>query len=166
MRGIFRVWGRRAAGGGARRSGQMCVEAAVVLPVMLVCGLIVYNLMLFIDACAAFDRISLNAVVTQGVAPAGEQSVPAAVQAVKEAIESSLDRSSTCEVEVRAEGVNEDGSTATFIVSPLLTRYTCTLRFKPWPRLMRLPGVTYEAPVFLVHERSLVVDRYRPGVVV
>ena len=44
-------------------------------------------------------------------------------------------------------------------------RYTCTLSYKPWPRFLRMPGITMEAPFALTHERSLVVDRYRPGVV-
>ncbi len=151
----------------AGTSGQMCVEAAIVLPVVLVCALIVYNLMLFIDACAAFDCISLNAVVTQGVAPSGEQSVSASVQAVEEAITSSLGREANCEVEVTAVKLDDaDATSASFVISPFLTRFTCTLRFKPWPRLMRMPGITLEAPLYLVHERSLVVDRFRPGVVV
>ena len=29
-----------------------------------------------------------------------------------------------------------------------------------------MPGITYEAPLSLRHESTLVVDRYRPGVVV
>ena len=52
------------------------------------------------------------------------------------------------------------------VISPLMTRYVCTLRYRTWPRFVRLPGVTFEAPVELTHERELVVDRYRPGVVV
>ena len=161
-------WGRRPGRGAvAGTSGQMCVEAAIILPVVLVCALIAYNLMLFIDACAAFDRISLNAVVTQGVAPSGEQSIAASVQAVEESITSSLGREGNCEVEVTAEKLgNTDATSANFVISPFLTRFTCTLRFRPWPRLMRMPGITLEAPLYLVHERSLVVDRFRPGVVV
>ncbi len=150
----------------AGASGQMCVEAAIVLPVVLVCALIVYNLMLFIDVCAAFDRISLNAVVTQGVAPSGEQGIAASVRAVEEAIASSLGREANCEVEVTAQKLDEPASNSAFVISPFLTRFTCTLRFRPWPRLMRMPGITLEAPLCLVHERTLVVDRFRPGVVV
>ena len=66
----------------------------------------------------------------------------------------------------RAEAAGEGSPEATFAISPLLTRYTCTLVYHPWPRLLRMPGVTLEAPLALRHERELVVDRYRPGVVV
>ena len=65
-----------------------------------------------------------------------------------------------------AQAVSGGGEAAPLVVSPLLTRYTCTLVYRPWPRLLRMPGVTYEAPLALRHERELVVDRYRPGVVV
>lgn len=149
-----------------RDGGQMTVEMAVLVPVAIVVALVVLNLMEFVDACAAFDRLSLDAVVSQGVAPSGEQSSATAVEAVKEAIASGLGRESTCEVEVRAEQVSGGGEMTSFVISPLLTRYVCTLSFRPWPSLVRMPGITFNAPVSLRHERSLVVDRYRPGVVV
>lgn len=145
--------------------GQMTVELAVLTPVVIVVGLVVLNLMWFVDACAAFDQAALDAVVAHGVAPAGEQSQRGAVEEVRTALSEALEREG-CEVEVRAEPVGEDAGEAAFVISPLLTRYVCTLTYRPWPRLFRMPGVTYEAPLALRHERALVVDRYRPGVVV
>ena len=147
------------------RGGQMTVELAVMTPVVIVVALIVLNLMGFVEACAAFDQAALDAVVSHGVAPAGEQTQSAAVDEVRSALAEALGREDTCEVEVSASAVGEGEKDATFAVSPLLTRYTCTLIYRPWPRLLRMPGVTYEAPLSLRHERELVVDRYRPGVV-
>lgn len=159
--------GGRASGGTPDpRAGQMTVELAVTVPVVLVVALVVLNLMWFVDACAAFDQVALDAVVAHGVSPAGEQTELASVEEVRAALELALGREGTCEVEVRAEGVGEEGAETSFVISPLLTRYTCTLVYRPWPRLLRMPGVTYEAPLALRHERELVVDRYRPGVVV
>ena len=154
-----------AARPGRGRAGQMTVELAVVTPVVIVVALIVLNLMGFVEACAAFDQAALDAVVSHGVAPAGEQTQIAAVDEVRSALAEALGREETCEVEVSASAVGEGEKDATFAVSPLLTRYTCTLIYRPWPRLLRMPGVTYEAPLSLRHERELVVDRYRPGVV-
>lgn len=154
------------AGRGLGRRGQMTVELAVVVPVVIVVALIVLNLMWFVDACAAFDQAALDAVVAHGVSPAGEQTGSAAVAQVKAALEQAMGREGTCEVEVSARAVSGGGEAASLAVSPLLTRYTCTLVYRPWPRLLRMPGVTYEAPLALRHERELVVDRYRPGVVV
>lgn len=146
--------------------GQMTVELAVMTPVVIVVALIVLNLMWFIEACAAFDQAALDAVISHGVAPAGEQTQVAAVDEVESALSEALGREETCEVEVSASAVEGGGEGTTFVISPLLTRYTCTLTYRPWPRLLRMPGITYAAPLALRHERQLVVDRYRPGVVV
>lgn len=143
----------------------MTVELAVLTPVVIVVGLVVLNLMWFVDACSAFDQAALDAVVAHGVAPSGEQSQQHAVEEVRAALSEALGREG-CGVEVRAEPAGEGPGGAAFAVSPLLTRYICTLTYHPWPRLVRMPSVTYEAPLALRHERELVVDRYRPGVVV
>lgn len=164
------------------RDGQMTVELAVMVPVVLVVALVVMNLMDYVEACAAFDQASLDAVVAHGVAPSGEQSLTAAVAEVESALTEAVGREGRCSVEVRAESVMEgesedepgggsdpdaeSESDSSFIVSPLLTRFVCTLTYSPWPKTLRLPGITLEAPLALTHERELVVDRYRPGVVV
>lgn len=160
MKGDSRGW--RPLG----RDGQMTVELAVVTPVVIVVALIVLNLMGFIEACAAFDQAALDCVVAHGVAPAGEQSELGAVQEVASALEGALASFDRCEVEVRAERAAETGQGASFVISPLLTRYVCTLTYHPWPSLLRMPGVSLVAPFSLTHECSFVVDRYRPGVVV
>ncbi len=157
---------RRAPG----EKGQMTVELAVLVPPAIVTALIVFNLMGFIDACAAFDRLSLAAVTAHGVAPAGVQTGPAAAEEVRSAIADALGREGSCEVRVSAQAAGQDSadgaSCGSLVISPLLTRYTCTLLYRPWPRFLRMPGITLEAPLALRHERSLVVDRYRPGVVI
>jgi hypothetical protein len=144
-------------------SGQMAAELAVLVPVALVVALVVLNLMRFVGACAVFDRASLDAIVSHGVAPAGEQTSLAAVDEVEGCIGEALDDES-CEVEVSAENLSGDEA-GVFSLASHLTRYTCTLVYRPWPTSLRLPGITYQAPLSLRHERTLVVDRYRPGVV-
>ena len=148
------------------QSGQMTVELAVLVPVVIVVALVVVNLMEFVDACAAFDRLSLDEVIAEGVSPAGEQNMPASVAAVEDALRAALGRETHCDVEVRAERVSAGEGEGLLSVAPLLTRYTCPLVFRPWPRELRLPGISYSAPLELRHERTLVIDRYRPGVVV
>ncbi len=161
------VAGRLAKDGYSdRQSGQMTVELAVLVPVVIVVALIVVNLMEFVEACAAFDRLSLDEVIAEGVSPPGEQSVAASVVAVEAALRAALGREGSCDVEVRAESVSAGEGERLLSVAPLLTRYTCTLVYRPWPRELRLPGITYSAPFALRHERTLVIDRYRPGVVV
>ena len=74
------------------QSGQMTVELAVLVPVVIVVALVVVNLMEFVDACAAFDRLSLDEVIAEGVSPAGEQNMPASVAAVEDALRAALGR--------------------------------------------------------------------------
>ena len=47
------------------KDGQMTVELAVLIPVVVVVALIAINLMEFIDACAAFDVLSSDTVILQ-----------------------------------------------------------------------------------------------------
>lgn len=158
MRARVAAWGDR--------EGQMTVELAVLTPVVIVIALVALNLMGFVEACAAFDQASLDAVLAHGVAPSGEQSPEHAAEEVRSTLEEALGRAGRCEVEVRTEAVGERMDGLSFGMSPLLTRYVCTLTYRPWPRSLRLPGITLEAPLALRHERELVVDRYRSGVVV
>ena len=51
------------------KDGQMTVELAVLIPVVVVVALIAINLMEFIDACAAFDVLSSDTVIAQAVSP-------------------------------------------------------------------------------------------------
>lgn len=139
----------------------MTVELAVLTPVVLVVALVAVNLMGFVDACAAFDRACQSAVVTFGVSPSGEGTLARGEEEVRAAIVQELGREDRCEVSV----VARDVSRGDVLMSPLLTRYTCKLVFRPWPRRVQLPVVSLEAPLALEHERELVVDRYRPGVV-
>lgn len=155
----------RLAAALAGRDGQMTVELAVLTPVVIVVALVVLNLMWFTDACAAFDQAALDAVVAHGVAPSGEQGRERAVEEVTSALGRAMGERRGCAVEVRAEPVSPGASGASFVISPLLTRYVCTLTYRPWPLLLSMPGVPYGAPLALTHERALVVDRFRAGVV-
>lgn len=159
---------------GSRRAtrataGQLVVELAVIIPVVIVVGLMVLNLAKFVEACAAFDRAAPSAVVAQGVSPAGE-SEAAPDGEVRSSILEALDMPrSVVDVQVESRQVGfarGGGSGIEFPVSPLLTRYTCTLVYHPWPSAFTIAGVSYRSPVGLRHTRELVVDRYRGGVVV
>lgn len=149
------------------QKGQMAVEMAVMLPVTIVMALIVFNLCRFVEACATFDRVAPDAVISHGVAPSGEQSSLSSAASVEACIREALAMTS-CDVSVTVSGAVQAprGEGLTFPVSPLLTTYTCTLRYHPWPGSFAIAGVPFSPPVTLQHVRTLVVDRYRPGVVV
>lgn len=146
----------------------MTVELAVMVPVVIVVGLTVFNLMRYIEVCAVFDHVALDAVLSQGVAPSGEQMESVAVSSVCSCIEDALG-SERCSVSVEARDVSpalHDAQGLVFPVSPLLTDFVCTLSYRPWPSSFVIAGVSYDSPVVLTHTQSIVVDRFRPGVVV
>ena len=157
----LRARGRAALGGALARDerGQMTVELAVMAPVAIVVALVVLNLMGYVEACAAFDQAAPDAVLAHGVAPAGGQAREDAEREVADALASALGREGRCEVEVRCEDAAGATDDAPRLVSPLLT-------YRPWPSLLRLPGISLESPLALRHECDIVVDRYRSGVVV
>lgn len=146
-------------------SGQMAVELAALMPVVLALTIVVFNLVRFVEAVAVFDRVALDAVVTQGVAPEGDQSLVSSVNAVRTAIEEACSDMGSCEVSVRAVPLNTGEETG-ISVNPLLTRFVCTLRFRPWPLSFSVAGIDAGIPLALTHERSIVVDRFRSGVVI
>lgn len=142
------------------------MELAALIPVVVVVALSSFNLARYVALCATFDRVALDAIVSQGVSPAGAQTAMAAVGEVRKCIEDALGDVRSCEVEVSAEPLGETDRGRKLFVSPLLTSFRCTLVYRPWPSTFVIGGVVYESPVTLRHERSLVVDRYRPGVVI
>ena len=146
-------------------SGQMAVELACLMPTVLVVAIILFNLLRFVEACAVFDRVALDTVLTQGVAPVGEQSLVSSTEAVRLGIEAALSDMASCEIEVQASNFSESEG-AGLAVNPLLTRFDCTLKFYPWPSSFSIAGIDAGVPLALTHERSLIVDRFRPGVVI
>lgn len=150
--------------GVGERSGQMAVELAALIPVVVVVALVVVNLMRFVGLCARFDRAAPDAVLTQGVSPAGELDLLAATDRVRSALEGSM-ASEACDVEVSAQPMDAAAGDAVLWLAAGTTRYTCTLVFHPWPSTISLAGVRAYAPLSLRHERSIVVDRFRAGVV-
>lgn len=146
-------------------SGQMAVELAVLMPVIIVVALVVYNLGRFVAVSASFDRVALDAVVSQGVSPAGVQTNVNAVEAVRTCLEDALALPDSCSVEVELQRTQDGATGRGLTLAPLLSTYKCVLVYRPWPSSFVIAGVRYEAPLVLRHERSLVVDRFRPGVV-
>ncbi|MDO4536742.1 MAG: hypothetical protein Q4B54_01160 [Coriobacteriales bacterium] len=151
---------------GANERGQMAVELAALIPVIVVVALIVYNLGCFLVVSASFDRVAKDAVIAHAVSPAGQASTVSAVDQVRSCVEEALGPRKNCEVEVSAERVGSSSQGSMLTISPFLTKFTCVLIYHPWPSSFSLAGVSMGAPLALRHERSLVVDCYRAGVVI
>lgn len=145
-------------------SGQMAVELAVLIPVIVVCALVVVNVMRYAELCARFDRVAPDAVLAHGVSPSGTTSSLAGVDEVRSAIEHGMSPM-VCEVEVSVEDLMEGASGALLDLSAGTTRFTCTLVFRPWPSSVSIAGVGYQVPASIRHEREIVVDRYRAAII-
>lgn len=145
-------------------SGQMTVELAVLIPVIVACALVVVNVMRYAELCARFDRVAPDAVLAHGVSPSGATSSLAGVDEVRSAIERGMSPM-VCEVEVSVEDLMEGASGALLDLSAGTTRFTCTLVFRPWPSSVSIAGVGYQVPASIKHERTIVVDRYRAAII-
>ena len=139
-------------------SGQMAVELALLMPVVIVMSLVLYNLLRFVCICGVFDRVAPNAVLSQGVCASRARAGVFAVDEVRRRIEDALDERSSCSVEVEAVRVGHASVGSPLSVGPLPVCYTCTLEYRPWPASFVLAGVAYDAPAGLRHQRTLVVD--------
>lgn len=140
---------------------QATVEMAVVAPVLIVLALIVYNAMQFAAATARFDRVAPDIVLAHGAAPASGVDAASAVAAQLERAMQGYD----LEVEVGCEQSDDKGESLLSLAGPLKT-YRCVMRFRPWPSALTIAGVELGAPSFLAHERIVVIDPWRSGVIV
>lgn len=148
----------------AEERGQMAVEIAVLLPVIIVVALVVVNVLHYAELCARFDRLANDAVLIQGVSPAGTSTAARNSAAVQQQLEEAMDAPS-CEVEVTAEDLSLSEGGALVNLAAGTTRYTCALVFHPWPTRVSIAGASFSAGASLRHERSLVVDCYRNAII-
>ena len=141
---------------------QATVEMAVVAPVMIILALIVYNLMQFACAVARFDRVAPDVVLAQGVSPQGDATL-GKTAAVEFALQEAMDP-----YPVRVTVTNEaDDVAGTELLSLVAApqRCHCEMTFEPWPQNIMIAGVALGSPLQLSHERIVVIDPWRPGVV-
>ena len=149
------------------RSGQMAVELAVSIPVMLVLVVIACDLMVFLGDCARFDRVAPELVRQAAASPEsdGANDIPGVVEA---GLEDACGGEGRLDFRVVDEGGvigHAVGGAAGNVISfaPQPHRYRVILEYTPWP----LPrGAFGFSPAPITHERVYVVDPYRFGVVV
>lgn len=135
--------------------GQMTVELAVAMPVLIVVAVIAANALTFFAECAVFDRVAHEAVRVNAAAPAYGQGPGQSCALVEQDIRSVLD-ADNLDVSVSCGSVGFD-----------CEQFSATLSFYP-----TLFGMGLRSEVFgvalptLSHTTSYVVDVYKPGVVV
>lgn len=140
-----------------RRStkGQMTVQLAVAMPVLIIVAVIAVNALTFFAECAVFDRVAHEAVRVHAAAPAYGQSPGQSCALVEQDIRAALG-ADNLDVSVTYGSAGFD-----------CEQFTATLEFHP-----TLFGLGLRTEVFgvampvLSHTTSYVVDVYKPGVVV
>lgn len=138
-----------------RHSGQMTVELAVAMPVLIVVALIAVNACTFFVDCALFDRVAHDAVRVHAASPGYRQTTAQSCSLIEQEIRAVLD-DPNLNVSVTCEHALFD-----------FERFVATLEYSP-----TLFGIGMRSSVFGVemprasHTTALTVDVYKPGVII
>lgn len=135
--------------------GQMTVELAVALPVLIIVAVIAVNALTFLADCAAFDRVARDAVRVHAASPAYGQDASQSCALVAQEVDSAMGRD------------NLQVSVTHGVVGADFDEYRAVLSYSPTLFGMGLRSEVFGVPLpALKHEAVYVVDSYKPGVVV
>lgn len=135
--------------------GQMTVELAVAMPVLIIVAVIAVNALTFFVDCAVFDRAFCDAVRTYAAAPAYGQGAAQSCSSVEQVVREALSQP------------NVDISVSHGKTGFDFDEYTGVIEYQP-----TLFGLGLRSSVFgvalptLSHTTTYVVDSYKAGVVV
>ena len=147
--------------------GQMAVELAALIPVILVIAAVSFNALIYMGECARFDRVAAEAVRVYGASPGyGQYSASACNANIKAFIEDSFgDREgldfSVISVDIGAISGHELRSSTglVFSIIPSNRKYSCTMSYTP---IMFRSGVFGASFGQVEHVCEFVVDPYKP----
>ncbi|MDR0347240.1 MAG: hypothetical protein LBH56_02570 [Coriobacteriales bacterium] len=150
------------------RRGQMSVELAVCIPVVMAVMAIALNLMVFLGDCARFDRMAAEAVRTRATSPSAdsfglERCAALVEHDLREALSAQGDYLRPA---VEGYAVALDGSRSssqdgiTFVALPHHEIYVCRLEYRPWGFGTSFFGIEFSG---ITHTRLYTVDPFRPG---
>ena len=81
------------------QKGQMFVETALVLPVVLVVALIAINLFKFADMCSKFDRVAADQIIAHGIS-SSHSTDGGALENLTQKIKAALNCDDNCDIVV------------------------------------------------------------------
>lgn len=141
--------------------GQMTVELAICIPVVIVVAIVIANAAWYMNLCAKFDRVALDMAIAHGVSPSGEQDLTHAKQEIEAAIKDAMGEEVP---DIKVEIVHIDAfGEGIFTISPSRVRIRCSMGFRPWPQRISLGFISAEMPEIAPHTREIVVDIGRLG---
>lgn len=133
--------------------GQMTIELAVAMPVLIAVAVIAVNAMTFFAECAVFDRVTCDSVRLHASSPAYGEDAGRETALIEQ------------EVKSQVNAANVEISVAHGVVGVGFDEFRATLTFHP-----TLFGLGLRSEVFgvalpqLTHEARYVIDSYKPGV--
>ena len=136
-------------------SGQMMVELATMMPVLIIVAVMAVNAVTFFSECAAFDRVARNAIRIQATSPAYGQDAGESASLVRQTIDDAMRVSEKDYLDLDVSVSGRAGGKSVF---------RATLSFSP-----TLFGMGLKPSIFGVdlpkieHTTELVVEPYRPG---
>jgi hypothetical protein len=152
-----------------KKSGQMTVELAVCVPVVLAVVGVMLNVMGYLNVCARFDRVAAESVRIEATSPGfASYSAMARAERIRSLIQESFDaeqNSFNVEVMVTVSSGSTGEALApgrglSFSLLPQTETFTCSIIYRPWP-FEHFAGLNFFT---LTHERRYCVDPYRPGI--
>lgn len=146
-------------------SGQMTVECAVVLPVVIVVGLICFSIMRYLAAVATFDSAAGSIMASYGAGSSQASTLSQTTAEIESALSDALKDFSRASVQVRAEPLSQDADAGLFQLFSPYVRLRATLMYVPWPQSVSVAQFGAQAPGVIVHETTLVIDTYKSGAV-
>lgn len=129
--------------------GQMAVELAVVIPIIMIVMVIVIDMMVFASECARFDQLAPQKVIALASSP-GRDGYDASSRA------SAVQNALAADFGKRGSSVSVSTEDASMPLASM-TIYHCTFKFAPWPLSVA------DAPATIEHTCSFAIDPYTPG---
>lgn len=129
--------------------GQMAVELAVTLPIVLLFLVISVDALVFASECARFDHLACQSVLACAASPGKDgYELDSRTSAIQSNLEADFAKQGS-RVEVSAEDAG--------VPLASMNVFRCTFFFSPWP--LSAAG----APLSLEHSCNLAIDPYTPG---
>ncbi len=148
--------------------GQMAVEFALVTPVLIVVGLVVFSLAQYLYLINKFDHVCRQVIVVEGVSPQGDETQSSIDKHVEDIIKQHFIHKNIV-VDVSSEYIDSDGKSRSYRSSPgigALKKYTCHMTYHPVFSDITLGYASSHGPFDMNYSVEVVVDPYRGGVLV
>ncbi len=148
--------------------GQMAVEFALVAPVLIVVGLVLFSLTQYLFLSNKFDHVCRQVIVVEGISPQGNESREDIDRNVQSLIAEKF-QTSKVDISVSSQYVDSKGasrSPSDLRLIPFLKKYTCTMTYHPIFTDISAGHVSTHGPFTLEKTCEVIVDPYRGGILV